>query len=244
MQSSVFSAAGILCFLLLVITFADSKQHKEATLRHKGLKLKPLSPKVLENYNGLPGEHEYEVDLSDQKTRQKNSGKSVRTEQELVEEEEEKEEEKDKSSLIYSLFQSVINLKMTEDIADKLDDLICTWDKVMGTDFETLVLLLLGWLAFGGVVFLLSHLIYSSMGAGDETKPPLPTPIIPPFKDSAQKSLPKLAVNNNETSDAAGEADRQGRPLALGSDQEVNEYVNKCWDYVYSNKRVKNEIIR
>jgi hypothetical protein len=26
----------------------------------------------------------------------------------------------------------------------RLDDLICAWDKVVGTDFETLVLLLLG----------------------------------------------------------------------------------------------------
>ena len=31
----LFIPSGILCFLLLVITFADSKQHKEATLRHK-----------------------------------------------------------------------------------------------------------------------------------------------------------------------------------------------------------------
>ena len=33
---------------------------------------------------------------------------------------------------------------MAEDIADRLDDLICAWDKVVGTDLYTLVLLLLG----------------------------------------------------------------------------------------------------
>jgi hypothetical protein len=32
----------------------------------------------------------------------------------------------------------------TKDFLYRLDDLICAWDKVVGTDFETLVLLLLG----------------------------------------------------------------------------------------------------
>jgi hypothetical protein len=35
-------------------------------------------------------------------------------------------------------------LKKPEDFLCRLDDLICAWDKVVGTDFETLVLLLLG----------------------------------------------------------------------------------------------------
>lgn len=33
---------------------------------------------------------------------------------------------------------------MGEDIADRVDDLICAWDKVVGTDLDTIVLLLLG----------------------------------------------------------------------------------------------------
>ena len=33
---------------------------------------------------------------------------------------------------------------MGEDLADRLDDLICAWDKVVGTDLDTVVLLLLG----------------------------------------------------------------------------------------------------
>ena len=31
---------------------------------------------------------------------------------------------------------------MVEDVADRLDDLICAWDKVVGTDVETVVVLL------------------------------------------------------------------------------------------------------
>ena len=33
---------------------------------------------------------------------------------------------------------------MVEDLADQLDDLICAWDKVVGTEIETVVVILLG----------------------------------------------------------------------------------------------------
>ena len=33
---------------------------------------------------------------------------------------------------------------MVEDVADRLDDLICAWDKVVGTELDTVVMLLLG----------------------------------------------------------------------------------------------------
>ena len=33
---------------------------------------------------------------------------------------------------------------MGEDLADKVDDFICAWDKVVGTDIDTLVVLILG----------------------------------------------------------------------------------------------------
>ena len=33
---------------------------------------------------------------------------------------------------------------MGEDLADKVDDFICAWDQVVGTEVDTLVVLLLG----------------------------------------------------------------------------------------------------
>ena len=33
---------------------------------------------------------------------------------------------------------------VVEDLADKVDDLICVWDKVVDSDIETVVILLLG----------------------------------------------------------------------------------------------------
>ena len=56
-----------------------------------------------------------------------------------------------------------------EDRAEQVDDLICVMDKVMGSQVDTLLVLLAGWLLFGLVVFLVSHLIYSTLNTGDST---------------------------------------------------------------------------
>ena len=79
-------------------------------------------------------------------------------------------------------------LSMGEDLAERVDDLICAWDKVVGTELDTVVMLLLGqkkktpfkqngllnlyfftsgWLGFGGLIFAVSHLVYTSMGPAD-----------------------------------------------------------------------------
>ena len=49
------------------------------------------------------------------------------------------------------------------DIAEQVDDLICVMDKVVGSQADTIIILLVGWLLFGGVIFLVSHLIYSTI---------------------------------------------------------------------------------
>ena len=44
----------------------------------------------------------------------------------------------------YRLFDWLSLFNMGEDLADKVDDFICAWDKVVGTDIDTLVVLILG----------------------------------------------------------------------------------------------------
>ena len=45
---------------------------------------------------------------------------------------------------VFRLFDWLTNFKMGEDLADKVDDFICAWDKVVGTDIDPLVVLILG----------------------------------------------------------------------------------------------------
>ena len=63
MQSSVVSALSIFSFLC-VLAFSESKQAKDGRLKLQP-RLQPLHRKT-RSEDGLPGEVEFEVDLSDQ----------------------------------------------------------------------------------------------------------------------------------------------------------------------------------
>ena len=52
---------------------------------------------------------------------------------------------------------------MAEDLADRLDDLICTFDNVVSaSSLDTVFYIFVGWVAFGAVVFLASHFLLSN----------------------------------------------------------------------------------
>lgn len=76
-------------------------------------------------FDGLPGEVEYDVDLSDQEKLRHHET-----------------EESDEETV--GLFDWLLRLKMGEDLADSVDQFICAWDRVVGTEIDTLVVLLLG----------------------------------------------------------------------------------------------------
>ena len=78
-----------------------------------------------------------------------------------------------------------------EDRAEQVDDLICVMDKVMGSQVDTLLVLLAGWLLFGLVVFLVSHLIYSTLNTGDSTAlAPGPSVVVSPARELIPVSGP------------------------------------------------------
>ena len=72
------------------------------------------------------------------------------------------------------------------DIAEQVDDMICVMDKVVGSQMDTIIILLVGWLLFGAVIFLVSHLIYSTIN----TDPPSST--IPSLSVSPPSDLPEV----------------------------------------------------
>jgi len=69
------------------------------------------------------------------------------------------------------------------DVAEQVDDLICVVDKVVGSQMDTVLVLLVGWLMFGAVIFLVSHLIYSTLNTGQDTV------------GSVSASIPTLSVS-------------------------------------------------
>ena len=71
-----------------------------------------------------------------------------------------------------------------DDLAENVDDLICVVDKVVGSQMDTILVLLVGWVMFGAVIFLVSHLIYSTLNT--EAGSP---------SSSLSSSIPSLSVS-------------------------------------------------
>ena len=74
------------------------------------------------------------------------------------------------------------------DIAEQVDDMICVMDKVVGSQLDTIIILLVGWLLFGAVIFLVSHLIYSTIN----TEPSSSASTIPLLSVSPPSDLPEV----------------------------------------------------
>ena len=155
---------------------------------------------------------------------------------------------------------------MGEDLADKVDDFICAWDKVVGTDIDTLVVLILGenhsnimlcchvvilmflgWLGFGGVIFTVSHLVYSTLGPGDSSSMS-PPPSIPPYKgDSSPSVTKKPAMTPASTLEVAAQIPAQPPPTSefgvVGSDPGAVQFISLCLQYLRSHEAWAREIV-
>ena len=95
-----------------------------------------------------------------------------------------------------------------------------------------------GWLVFGGVIFLISHLIYSTLGAADvEDASYSPPSNIPPFHSSSPSSPPSLvpALSLSPPS-------HPSHPVAVGSDQDCVTFVNTCLEYVFTQAEVREDM--
>jgi len=255
MRLHCLSAFPLLAFLpsllhlLNLLHLAEGRQGNKPRDKLQ-LRPKPRAQEVVingnEEFDGLPADHEYEVDLSDQEERLakiRGGGEGLSSGE---------ESDQGAASSISRSLEWLRKLMMGEDLADRLDDLICAWDKVVGTDLDTIVLLLLGWLAFGGVIFVLSHFIYSTIGKDDVQQQVLAPAQIPPFQPNVEHVPPPssnysvplngLAPGSNNSSGRISPAAPSNLPQAVGSDQETVDYVNKCWKFIYANPAVRADI--
>ena len=101
--------------------------------------------------------------------------------------------------------------------------------------------LISGWLGFGGVIFAVSHVIYSSIGPGD-TPSFSPPAAIPPFQapDQEPRKPPEL-LSVPKHSPAVPLQPAQGE--VMGSDKEAVEYVNMCKEFIDKENIVKKDLL-
>ena len=98
----------------------------------------------------------------------------------------------------------------------------------------------LGWLGFGGLIFGVSHFVYSSIGPGDTSFSSPAT--IPPFQGAepvttkTSQSLvippPSPAVHFQPT-----------QSTVVGSNQDAVDFVNKCKEFVDSELTVRTDLV-
>ena len=85
---------------------------------------------------------------------------------------------------------------------------------------------------------MVSHLVYTTIGPGDNVSVPSPA-VIPPFQAAASvaaKPSQLLEVASNIQS-------QQSQPKTVGSDQEAVEFVNRCREFIFNDTSVRKDLV-
>lgn len=149
-------------------------------------------------------------------------------------------------------------------MADRLDDLICTFHPGAGA-METLAILLLGWIIFGSILTIVGKLVYSRLLIDppkenqtlNSTAPPIsavvsPAPVEKPnisnterfintLKSNPPPALPKVtrakSVSRERSVDHHPEV-----PSVTGSNADCVKWITSCLSYLYARPQVLNDL--
>lgn len=158
-------------------------------------------------------------------------------------------------------------------MADRLDDLICTFHPGAGA-METLAILLLGWIIFGTILTIVGKLVYSRLLDApveaqplNSTAPPITTPAAPaspekPTITNTERFIntlkahpppappPKLTARARSSSrqpsverSSSSSSNHPGVPTVTGSNADCVKWVTNCFSFVYSKPQILTELI-
>ena len=148
-------------------------------------------------------------------------------------------------------------------MADRLDDLICTFHPGSST-METLAILLLGWIIFGTILTIVGKFVYSRLlfdGPVNETTtlnsttPPLPAAVPPlpvektnlsnterfisTLKSNPPPALPKLTRSKSGSSKSVDQPHYHAEvPSVTGSNSDCVKWVTNCLSYTYTRTQI------
>lgn len=152
-------------------------------------------------------------------------------------------------------------------MADRLDDLICTFHPGAST-METLAILLLGWIIFGTILTIVGKFVYSRLlfdgpiketTTLNSTTPPLAAAVTLPaektnisnterfintLKTNPPPALPKLTRSKSGSSKSAVENQQPSHyyhpevPTVTGSNSDCVKWVTNCLSYTYTRAQI------
>ena len=104
-----------------------------------------------------------------------------------------------------------------------------------------------GWLGFGGIIFTVSHLVYTSMGPGDVTSLPPPSPI-PPYKGDRGTDRSKVTTGPKSSPlDVTSQIPAQPPPTSeygvVGSDPGAVQYISLCLQYLQQHQTFCSDMV-
>lgn len=148
-------------------------------------------------------------------------------------------------------------------MADRLDDLICTFHPGAGT-METLAILLLGWIIFGTILTIVGKCVYSRLLLDppkethtlNSTAPPIsavapPTPTEKPtisnterfintLKSNPPPALPKLTRSKSVSSKSVDQ--HPDVPSVTGSNSDCVKWITSCLSFIYARSQILNDL--
>lgn len=148
-------------------------------------------------------------------------------------------------------------------MADRLDDLICTFHPGASA-METLAILLLGWIIFGTILTIVGKFVYSRLlldppketHALNSTAPPLTAAVTPPpvekpnisnterfintLKSNPPPALPKLTRAKSVSSKSVDH--HPDVPSVTGSNSDCVKWVTSYLSFVYTRPQVLSDL--
>lgn len=155
-------------------------------------------------------------------------------------------------------------------MADRLDDLICTFHPGAGA-METLAILLLGWIIFGVILTIVGKLVYSRLlldapteaQSLNSTAPPIATPVAPTSTEKSTisnterfiKTLkanpppappPKVPRSKSASRQSSVERSTNSHhpevPNVTGSNADCVKWVTNCFSFIYTQPHILAEL--
>ncbi|XP_049775583.1 phospholipid transfer protein C2CD2L isoform X1 [Schistocerca cancellata] len=158
------------------------------------------------------------------------------------------------------------------DLADRIDDLICSFEGGGDTTMDTVAMLMFGWMIFGLCVLAIGRYVYgrflsapagaaadkpaaavsaaaSAVAASDEAKEAHPKPVVVPPRAAAVPPTPpvrkRLSTKKGSGAASAGplRPSVAPPPIATGPDSECVQWVNDIFYWLYTDLVIVNEIL-
>ena len=133
----------------------------------------------------------------------------------------------------------------SEDLADRLDDLICTFENAVGPEYDTVAMVIGAWIVIGGIVFTITHLLSTPTKRQEKDKTPPQAEEVPELEtintvEAASPSVQLPPITPPLTSSPSSKPRLRPDPVVVpqtaGSDPDAARWVDGLFERIFNKK--------